>query len=173
MTDDKASSILETYNKWRRGAKIEPPHPRLVGIAIDHVVKKLKRKSMIIAIDFDGTIVFEDHPKIGTLLPYAKEVINKLYAAGHYIIIWSCRTGKEARDAVDFLNDEGLRFHAFNEGHPANIAKYGDTGRKIYYDILIDDKALGFVSDWHQIEKQVETRLEMFDYEYSFLTQRI
>lgn len=173
MTDSKAISILETYNRWRRGEKIEQPHPRLIGVAIDHAVKRLKRKSMIIAIDFDGTIVSENHPKIGPLLPYAKEVINKLYAAGHYIIIWSCRTGKEARDTVDFLNDEGIRFHAFNEGHPANIAKYGFEGRKIYYDILIDDKALWFVSDWKMIEMQINARIEMFNYEYSFLTQQI
>ena len=45
---------------------------------------------MIIAIDFDGTIVENKYPKIGTLRKGAKAVINRLYDSGHFIIIYTC-----------------------------------------------------------------------------------
>ena len=37
---------------------------------------------MIIAIDFDGTIVENDYPRIGKLKANAKITINKLYDSG-------------------------------------------------------------------------------------------
>ena len=42
---------------------------------------------MIIAIDFDGTIVNSDYPKILSPKIGAKEVIRKLHENGHYIIL--------------------------------------------------------------------------------------
>lgn len=48
---------------------------------------------MIISIDFDGTIVRERWPDIGSPLPGALAAIRKLHAAGHTIIINSCRAG--------------------------------------------------------------------------------
>lgn len=41
---------------------------------------------MIIAVDFDGTIVDDKYPKIGKLRENAIEVLKKLKEEGHYII---------------------------------------------------------------------------------------
>ena len=38
-----AVEILEHANRWRRGAKTEPPNPALLGIAIDTVVAEVKK----------------------------------------------------------------------------------------------------------------------------------
>ena len=49
---------------------------------------------MVLAIDFDGCIVEETYPEIGELRKDAKKIINQLVQDGHYIIIWTCRTGE-------------------------------------------------------------------------------
>lgn len=42
MTLPEAVEILETHNKWRRGAETPMTNPVKLGEAIDVVVKKLK-----------------------------------------------------------------------------------------------------------------------------------
>lgn len=43
MTLQEAIKILEKYNKWRRGAEIPQPNPKLIGEAIDIAINKLKQ----------------------------------------------------------------------------------------------------------------------------------
>ncbi|MGL5913218.1 MAG: hypothetical protein ACRCZB_03555 [Bacteroidales bacterium] len=106
---------------------------------------------MIIAIDFDGTIVRGEYPSIEGLQPYAKYNINKLYEEGHYIIIWTCRTGEHLLDAINYLIEQGVRFHRVNDHSPDNVAKYGDGGKKIYADVYIDDKQVDGLPPWSDI----------------------
>ena len=44
---------------------------------------------MIIAVDFDGTIVEHKYPKIGKELPFAIETLLDLKADGHQLILWT------------------------------------------------------------------------------------
>jgi hypothetical protein len=102
---------------------------------------------VVLAIDFDGTIVDYNYPGIGGLFNDAKEVINDLYDTGlYYIIIWSCRSGKDELDMINFLNTNDIKYHAVNANCPEFIKKQVDAGktepRKLYYDILIDDREL-------------------------------
>ena len=46
---------------------------------------------MIIAVDFDGTIVTHQYPAIGEELPFATETLKQLIADGHQLILWSVR----------------------------------------------------------------------------------
>ena len=46
---------------------------------------------MLIAVDFDGTVVEHAYPDIGEELPHAVEVLKELVEAGHQIILWTCR----------------------------------------------------------------------------------
>lgn len=98
-------------------------------------------KKLVIAIDFDGTIVTDKYPDIGYLKRNAKEVINELYDQGHDIIINSCRQGKEEREMVEFLIDNEIKFTAVNENLSYRIEEYGNDCRKIGADVYIDDKA--------------------------------
>ena len=98
-------------------------------------------KKLVIAIDFDGTIVTNKYPDIGYLKRNAKEVINELFDAGHDIIINSCRQGREEREMVEFLIDNEIKFNAVNENLCYRIEEYGNDCRKIGADVYIDDKA--------------------------------
>lgn len=112
---------------------------------------------MIIAIDFDGTIVRDRFPDIGEMIPGAKEVINDFYAQGNRIIIWTSRTGIELARAVEWLARSGIKYHLVNESCPDNVRKYGgrDT-RKIFADIYVDDKGLIPLPDsWHEIKEMI------------------
>jgi len=114
---------------------------------------------LIIAIDFDKTIVnHNDDYKITGLLPGAKEVINWLYELGHYIIIWTCRSGDYEKEAKRYLDDNGIKYHKINENYEDLDF---ETGRKIFYDILIDDKNLGLKIDWVYLKQLLkETMIE-------------
>ncbi len=98
-------------------------------------------KKLVIAVDFDGTIVTNKYPDIGYLKRNAKKVINELFDAGHEIIINTCRQGKEEQDMIDFLKQMGIMYSTVNENLCYRIEEYGNDCRKIGADVYIDDKA--------------------------------
>lgn len=108
---------------------------------------------MIIAIDFDGTIVEHKYPQIGKPLPYAFEVIRELKKQGHILILWTVRTGKELEEAVEFCRKNGVIFDAINE----NIAdlQFPEESRKIYADVYIDDRNFGGFPGWGVIAQSL------------------
>jgi len=107
---------------------------------------------MIIAIDFDGTIVENDFPKIGKPLPFAFEVIKELQEKGHNLILWTFRDGIQLREAVEFCKDNGIEFYAVNHSFPNENFDLA-ISRKIYADIYIDDKNVGGFPGWQKIRK--------------------
>jgi hypothetical protein len=110
---------------------------------------------MIIAIDFDNTISRGKYPAIDGLQPYAKDVINRLHASGHYLIINTCCTGDQLTEAVNWLLQQGIPFNRVNDNHPENAAIYGSNSRKIYAHLYIDDKNLGGFPGWLQAEEMI------------------
>ena len=113
-------------------------------------------KKLTLAIDFDGTIVEIDYPKIGALIDDAKYYINKLYDDGHAIVINSCRAGKEEQDMKKFLILNDIKFHYINENTHAIIMEYGKDCRKMSADIYIDDKQLTPLPGWDMIYSIVD-----------------
>ena len=65
-----------------------------------------------IAVDFDGTIVTHEYPKIGTELPFATETLKMLIRDHHKLILWSVREGKLLDEACLLYT---LRAHATPE----------------------------------------------------------
>ena len=57
---------------------------------------------MIIAVDFDGTIVEHKYPEIGKEMPFAIDTLKRLAAEHNKIILWSVREGKLLDDAVEY-----------------------------------------------------------------------
>jgi len=110
---------------------------------------------MIIAIDFDGTIVESRFPEIGSLFVGAKESINALHDAEHYIIIWTCRTGDRLTEAINFLLENGIKFDRINEHCPENLKKYGSSSRKVYAHCYIDDKNIGGFPGWEICVREI------------------
>jgi len=98
-------------------------------------------KNKIIAVDFDGTLVKDEYPKIGS--PNIK-LINKLrkLSRDNTLILWTCRTGDKLKEAVEFCLLCDLQFDYINENSKEILEKYGNIdSRKITADIYLDDKA--------------------------------
>lgn len=101
----------------------------------------MKRK-LVVAVDFDGTIVRDAYPDIGPLLPAAKNSINSLYTEHNCeIIIWTCREGQDLINCKNFLIKNNINFTTINQNTPSVLHRWnnGDC-RKIYADIYIDDR---------------------------------
>ncbi len=109
-------------------------------------------RSLVIAVDFDGTIVEHKYPEIGPVIPGSFEVLRELQEQGHKLILWTVRDGIDLKNAVDFCLENGLMFHAVNESHPnEEFNKY--ISRKINADIFIDDRNIGGFIGWDNIRQ--------------------
>lgn len=97
------------------------------------------KKSAIIAIDFDGTIVEHKYPAIGAPIKGAIETIKELQARGHKIILWTMRSGRELENAVIYLQENGITPWGVNR----NPEQDWSDSPKAYAQIYIDDAALG------------------------------
>lgn len=106
---------------------------------------------MIIAIDFDGTLHTGKWPDIGAPAPYAMEVMEQLRQEGHYLIIWTCREGKQQTEMVNWLLEHKIPFDRINDHHPDSIKLYGSGARKIYAHLYVDDKQVGGLPAWWDI----------------------
>ncbi|MCF6365683.1 MAG: hypothetical protein L3J35_05715 [Bacteroidales bacterium] len=106
---------------------------------------------MVIAVDFDGTIVEHKYPKIGKVKLFAFETLKQLQKQGHNLILWTYRAGKELEDAVLFCKDNGIEFYAVNSNYPEEQFDEKKISRKIYADIYIDDRNIGGFLGWSKI----------------------
>ncbi len=136
---------------------------------------------MVIAIDFDGTCVTHDFPRVGKEIG-AVPVLKKLVKAGHKLILFTMRSNHdelvhhgspefpdEKGDlylnlATDWFDRNGIPLHGVN----VNPTQSSWTkSPKAYADLYIDDAALGcplivdsrisdrpFV-DWHEVERML------------------
>lgn len=114
---------------------------------------------MIIAVDFDGTIVEHRYPSIGRELPFAIETLKKLREEGHRLILWSVREGRLLDDAVTFCRERGLEFYAVNRDYPEeDPSRNNHYSRKLKADLFIDDRNLGGLPDWGTIYEMIHLR---------------
>ncbi len=103
-----------------------------------------------IAVDFDGTIVEHEYPKIGKEKLFAFRTLKELEKQGARLILWTFRTGKELQDAVDYCRENGIEFYAINRNYPEEVMDE-TISRKIDADIYIDDKNLGGFPGWSEV----------------------
>ena len=96
---------------------------------------------MIIAIDFDGTIVDHAFPDIGKINPGAIEYLKLFQENNARLILYTMRSGKSLEDAVSYLKTNGIdNWYGINE----NSDQYSWTSSsKVYANIYIDDAAYG------------------------------
>lgn len=110
---------------------------------------------MFIAVDFDGTIVKDNHSMevygfSTEFLPGAREVLKALYKQGNTLVIWTLRDHhKHYNDAhitavLNFLRGNDLDFFVT----PKQLSGW-DNYHKFPADRYIDDKA-GF-RNWYDI----------------------
>ena len=110
---------------------------------------------MIIAVDFDGTIVTHEYPNIGKEIPFAIDTLKRLQQSpDHQIVLWTVRDGKELDEAVEFCRSKGLEFYAVNNNYPEEVAENGEP-RKLKAELFIDDRNLGGLPDWGVIYRMI------------------
>lgn len=110
----------------------------------------INANSQTIAIDFDGTIVEHDFPRIGKEMLFAFATIKELQKKGHKLILWTYRTGDLLQEAVEYCRKNGVEFYAVNKNYPEEVMTEG-TARKLIADIFIDDRNVGGFPGWSAV----------------------
>ena len=130
----------------------------------------------IIAIDFDGTIVTHDYPRVGKPIPYAKEVIQMLNDNGHKCFLWTMRDKHTLEDAKKYCDDNGIKIQGYNHSPD----QFSDSPKQ-YATVYIDDAALGCplifdwdmsyrpYVDWYEVAKWLNKRGFITDYQFDSL----
>lgn len=135
-------------------------------------------EALTIAVDFDGTIVEHDYPKIGREMVFAFDTLKALEKKGHRLILWTYREGRFLKEAVDYCASKGLHFYAVNRSYPEE--EFSDEiSRKINADIFIDDRNIGGFPGWgvvyqmlHPNDGELSHQLTHPDAHYNFPKNR-
>jgi hydroxymethylpyrimidine pyrophosphatase-like HAD family hydrolase len=110
----------------------------------------ISENSKVIAVDFDGTIVEHDYPRIGKEMLFAFSTLKALKQKGHKLILWTFRHGELLQEAVDYCKANGVEFYAVNRNFPEE--KWDDSvPRKVNADIFIDDRNVGGFIGWSEV----------------------
>lgn len=122
---------------------------------------------MIIAIDFDGTIVdsvITNEESVGWEMVIVNEkleaikTIKLLKGKGHELIIWTCRSGVHYDQMIEWLKEKGIYdcFSKFNEHSDIILLDERYTNpRKIHADVYIDDRNLLGFPGWQMVLKEL------------------
>jgi hypothetical protein len=111
---------------------------------------------MTIAVDFDGTIVSHEYPKIGKEIPFATQTLKMLINDGHKLILWTVREGKLLDEAIQWCHEHGIDFYAVNKDYPEEEKENNNHfSRKLKVDMWIDDRNVGGLPDWGTIYRLI------------------
>lgn len=104
--------------------------------AIKRLTEEWKKKGkIIIAYDFDET-VYDFHKK-GRTYKNVIELLKRCQKFGAYFIVFTCCGDSEYDKITNYLNQNNLPYDQINE----NVDFIEYTGRKVYYNIFLDDRA--------------------------------
>lgn len=95
--------------------------------------------STIIAVDFDGTCVTHEYPRIGRSVG-AEPVLLRLAGEGARLILWTMRSGPRLREAVDWFEERHIPLYGVQRNPTQD--DWTDSP-KAYAHLYIDDAALG------------------------------
>jgi hypothetical protein len=94
---------------------------------------------MKIAIDFDGTVVAHEYPKIGKdigAVPILKRLVNN----GHLLILNTMRSGEQLQEAIRWFSDNRIALYGVNRD--PGQEKWTKSS-KVFAHLYIDDLSLG------------------------------
>lgn len=150
-----------------------------------------KKRPLVYAVDFDGTLCDSMFPEILGPKMEMIEYVKNLRQQGNKVILWTCRCGDHLEAAVQWCKEQGLEFDAVNEYLPEQKGIFEDEARKIWADYYIDDKNLyikhleprrtwnepdgsfGLKSglDWSKVPRELYLEIfKLLDYEKTGLT---
>ena len=94
---------------------------------------------MYIVIDFDGTVVTHDYPRVGKDIG-AVPILKRMVENKNKLILFTMRSGKELNDAVNWFKENEIPLF----GIQTNPTQHEwTTSPKAYGQLIIDDAALG------------------------------
>ena len=118
---------------------------------------------MVIAVDFDGTIVEHKYPAIGKERMFAFQTLKMMQADGHLLLLWTIRHGELLDEAVEYCKKNGVVFYAVNKNYPEEEFD-GTFSRKLNADLFIDDRNvcgfMGWGPIWQEIVKVAPSKFE-------------
>ena len=116
------------------------------------------KDKLILAIDFDGTIVEDAYPNIGKPQLFVFETLKRLQNDGHRLILWTYRDGKKLQEAIAFCKENGIEFYAVNKSFPG---EQFDTEKspKIHADCFIDGRNIGGFIGWGKIYQMLTNEI--------------
>lgn len=152
------AELMKTYETQVERDNINPPpqvdmtqdpfmdHEAVVYRLKDYV---LQHGKLIVAYDFDDTVY--DYHKRGSSYPKVIQLLKRCANLGWYMIVYT-GAGRERYESIkSYLNDEDIPYHCINQ--PVLTASQ-DKGSKIYYNIMLDDKA-GLYSAYQALNQTV------------------
>jgi len=92
-----------------------------------------------VGLDFDGTCVTHEYPKIGKdigAVPILIDLVNR----GHLIILYTMRSGNHLADAINWFAENGISLYAAQKD-PGQ--ERWTSSNKCYANLYIGDDALG------------------------------
>lgn len=94
---------------------------------------------MYIAIDFDGTCVTHEYPRVGKSIG-SEYVLRRVTDNGHKLILNTMRSNQELADAVQWFEQHNIPLYGVNK-NPTQ-GRWTDS-TKAFAHLYIDDAALG------------------------------
>lgn len=97
-------------------------------------------RPLVIALDFDGTVVESQYPGIGPdigAVPWLRRLTDGL---GARLILWTMRDGAELELAVQWFAQNGLTLWGVQRNPEQGT---WTASPKAYADVYVDDAALG------------------------------
>ncbi len=124
-------------------------------------MSKRKLKDLVIAVDFDGTCVTHEFPRVGNEIG-AVPVLKRLVDAGAKLILWTMRDKSALFNAVQWFKKNEIPL--FGVQRNPNQHEWTDSP-KCYASLFIDDAALGApliyedgqrpYIDWKKVEEML------------------
>jgi len=108
-----------------------------------------KYGKLIIAYDYDNTV--HDYHKLGYVFENVISLLKRTKLIGANFIVFTCCNENKYDDIKKYLSINNIPFDKINE----NIDDIDFGGRKVYYNILLDDRA-GLSSAYNCLLKVVE-----------------
>jgi hypothetical protein len=127
--------------------------------------------SLVLAIDFDGTIAMPDWPDIGPEIEGAIDTLKHFQSRGCKLILWTCRSKRSGLpEAIWWCRERDLNFESEN----TNAIDMGPVGlEKVWADIYIDDAAIDWVmrsgkgpftpERWNEIRVSIDAILDILE----------
>lgn len=122
--------------------------------AIKRIVDEWRKYGkIIIAYDFDDT-VYDFHNKGRTYNDVA-DLLRECKKYGAYLIVFTGCKEDKYKFIKNYLNENNIPYDKINE----NMEFADFTGRKIYYNVLLDDRA-GLSSSYKILKRSLEELID-------------